>query len=237
MELTAGTVQLPHSLDSASVRGLARRVTVALCADVPVVTFTGHDAATFCAGMNVDAVLEDRQAMGVFADLFTTLQASPKPLLAVVDGAAIGGGLGLACACDWVIATSRATFALPELLWGLAPATIWPIVSSRMTGHDAWRWTISAHTRSAAEACAAGIVDEVVEPDVLARATQRTTQRLTRLESYALARMRAWARDCRRHPLDEAVIIGASIISDLAVRPEVKRRWQAYAKGDAPWSA
>src|SRR4030095_2477202 len=106
-------------------------------------TFVGHDAATFCAGMNVDAVLEDRQAMGIFADLFTMLQSSPKPLLAVVDGAAIGGGLGLACACDWVVATSRATFALPELLWGLAPATIWPIVSSRMTGDDAWGWNLS----------------------------------------------------------------------------------------------
>jgi enoyl-CoA hydratase/carnithine racemase len=105
-----------------------------------------------------------------------------------------------------------------------------------MTSHDAWRWTISAHTRSAAEARAAGIVDEVVEPDALVRLANRAAQRLTRLESHALARMRAWARDCRRHPLADAVSMGAAIISDLAVRPEVKRRWHAYAKGDAPWS-
>jgi len=48
--------------------------------------------------------------------------------------------------------------------------------------------------------------------------------------------MRVWARDSRRHPFAEAVSIGAAIIGDLATRPEVKRRWQVYAAGDAPWS-
>jgi len=235
MELT-GAIRLPRALDGASVRTLERRVAEALSADVNVVTLEGADAATFCSGMDVDAVLDDREAMAVFADLFATLQSSPKPLLAIVDGAAIGGGLGLACACDWVIATSRATFGLPELLWGLAPATIWPIVSTRMATHDAWRWTISAYTRSAAEACASGIVDEVVDPGALVQTANRAVRRLSRLEPHALARMRAWARDCRRHPFADAVSIGAAIIGDLAIRPEVKRRWQIYTAGDAPWS-
>jgi enoyl-CoA hydratase/carnithine racemase len=236
MELTAGVVHLPKSLDGASVRALARAVNDALESDAAVVSFVGCDSETFCAGVNVDAVLDDRQAMALFAGLFTVLQSSTKPLVAVVDGAAIGGGLGLACACDWVIASPRATFGLPELLWGLAPATIWPIVSSRMTAHEAWRWTISAHTRPATAAYAAGIVDEVVEVDALERTVQRAAQRLGRLECLALSRMREWARDCHQHPLADAVSMGAAITAQLAVRPQVRRRWDAYAKGEAPWS-
>ena len=237
MELMPGSVRLPRALDGPSVRSLACRMASAIDGDAPIVSLIAHDDSTFCAGMNVDGVLEDRAAMEVFARLFATLQASQKPLLAVVDGAAIGGGLGLACACDWVIASTRATFALPELLWGLAPATIWPIVTSRMTLHEAWRWTVSAHTRTAAEARAAGVVDEVVPPDALTRHTERTAAKLARLEPHALARMRAWARDCRHHPLNDAVVRGAAITAALALRPEVKRRWQTYSRGEAPWSA
>jgi enoyl-CoA hydratase/carnithine racemase len=237
VELIPGSVRLPKALDGQSVRGLACRIASAIDGGAPIVRLIAHDQSTFCAGMQIDGVLEDRAAMAVFAHLFATLQASPKPLLAVVDGAAIGGGLGLACACDWVIATSRATFGLPELLWGLAPATIWPVVSNRMTPHEAWRWTISAHTRTAAEAVAAGIVDDVVAPDVVARHADRVAARLTRLDSQALVRMRAWARECRQQPLADAVSKGAAITADLATRPEVRRRWQAYVTGGAPWSA
>jgi len=79
------------------------------------------------------------------------MHQAPKPLLAAVDGRSIGGGMGLACACDWVVATERATFALPELLWGLMPAIIWPVLTDRMAPHVVRHWTLCAHSRSALE--------------------------------------------------------------------------------------
>ena len=94
MELNAA-VRLPLTLDSASVRRLRQDLDAALQSEEPVVTLVGHDEATFCAGMSLDAMIGGSGDVQYFIDLLATLHASPKPLLAVVNGAAIGGGLGL----------------------------------------------------------------------------------------------------------------------------------------------
>lgn len=237
MELTPGHIRLPKALDAASMTALAGAFGAALQSDAPVVTLHGHDADTYCAGVAIDAVLDGRADMRRFADLLVAMHASPKPLLAAVDGAALGGGLGLACACDWVVATDRSTFGLPELLWGLAPAIIWPVVTDRMAPHVARQWTVSAHARSAADARTAGVVDDVVAPGALAHGLRRATRLLERLEPYALQRLRVWARTSRQYSLPDAVVRGVAVTADLAARPAVQQRWHAYMTGDAPWSA
>jgi enoyl-CoA hydratase/carnithine racemase len=237
MELTPGTVRLPAALDAVSVPALARALEEAWQSGAPVVTLAGHDAHTFCAGVALDAALDAPASMRAFADLLAALHASPVPLLAVVDGAALGGGLGLASACDWVVATDRATFGLPELLWGLAPAIIWPVVTDRMAPHLARQWTISAHARGAAEAQAAGVVDEVTSAEALERRAERARRMLARIDGHALTRFRAWARASRELALPEAVTRGVDVTTALAARPEARRRWRAFSEGAAPWSA
>ena len=171
-----------------------------------------------------------------FSDLLTTMHQAPKPLLGVVDGRAIGGGMGLACACDWVVATERATFALPELLWGLVPAIIWPVLTDRMAPHVVRQWTLSAHSRSAVEAHAAGLVDDLVPTRDLDRAIERAMRTLRRLDPDALRRLRGWARESRQHDLPAALQRGAEITAAMLRQPSVQRRWDAFAAGESPWS-
>ncbi len=237
MELIPGYIRLPKALDAASVTALSEAFAAALQSDAPVVTLVGHDADTFCAGVAIDAVLDGRADMNHFADLLTAMHASPKPLLAAVDGAALGGGLGLACACDWVVATDRSTFGLPELLWGLAPAIIWPVITDRMAPHVARQWTVSAYARGVLDAHAAGVVDDVVAAGALGHGCRRATRLLERVEPHALERLRAWARVSRQYSLPDAVARGVGITADLVARPAVQQRWRAYLTGDAPWSA
>lgn len=236
MELTPGLVRLPRVLDAPGVSALAGDLDAAWASDAPVVTLVGRDAATFCRGVALDAVLEATTPMHAFATLLGRLHASPKPLLALVDGEALGGGMGLACACDRVVATADATFGLPELLWGLAPAIIWPVVTDRMAPHVARQWTIAAHSRSAAEALAAGVVDEIASGGDLARAARRATRELSRLDAHALGAWRAWTRTARQYPLAEAVTRGVAVTAALAARPEARARWRAFSEGGAPWS-
>jgi enoyl-CoA hydratase/carnithine racemase len=233
----AAAVQLPIDLNAASIAILTRALQDALASPAAVVILSGANADTFCLGLAVGAGTNGAAPTHAFSDLLTMMHRAPKPMLAVVDGRAIGGGMGLACACDWVVASDQATFALPELLWGLVPAIIWPVLTERMAPHAVRQWTVSAHSRSAADAQAAGLVDDLVPPAELERAIRRGTRTLGRLDPEALQRLRGWARESRQYDLPGALNRGAEITAAMLRRPSVQRRWQAFAAGESPWSA
>jgi enoyl-CoA hydratase/carnithine racemase len=236
MELTAAVVHLPAELDAASVAALTRALHDACASPAPMVALVGATADTFCLGLAIGR--HDTAAPAqAFADVLAAMHAAPKPLLAIVDGRAIGGGLGLASACDWLIATERASFGLPELLWGLVPAIIWPVIADRVGAPVARRWAVSAHSRSAAEAFASGLVDELVPPDRLDAALRRASRALCRLDAEALRHLRTWARASQQPDLVTALRHGADLTTMLGRRPSVRERWQAFADGDVPWSA
>ena len=237
MELMSGIqgIRLPERLDTLSVARLSEELVTALGSAAPVLGLTGATDQVFCLGLALDASHDGITETRAFADLLLALHRAGKPLMAVVDGQAIGGGLGLAAACDWVIATDRSTFALPELLWGLVPAIIWPVVADRMAPHVARHWTISAHTRGAAEALTTGLVDDVVAPDQLSGAVRRAQRMLGRLEPGALVRFRAWARESQGEALPRALTRGAEITAALLHSPPARERWATFAAGEAPW--
>lgn len=230
-------VHLPRDLDAASMAALTRDWHAAIASPAPVVALVGATADTFCLGLAVESSVQGGAPTHDFSDLLTAMHQAPKPLLAVVDGRAIGGGLGLACACDWVVSTDRATFALPELLWGLMPAIIWPVLTDRMAPHAVRQWTLSAHSRSALEAQTAGLIDDLVPAGELDRAMARGTRSLGRLDPDALRRLRGWARESRHHDLPAALKLGADLTATMLRQPAVQRRWAAFAAGESPWSA
>jgi len=237
MELmTPATIRLPERLDAGSVARLADDFAAAVSSGAPVLTLTGATAEIFCLGLALDGAREGAPETGAFADFLLALHRAPRPTLAVIDGQAIGGGLGIGACCDWVIASDRSRFALPELLWGLVPAIIWPVVSDRMAPHEARRWTISAHTRSAADALAAGLIDDMVDPAALGRASSRAIRMLSRLEPTALVRFREWAQASRREALPDALAHGASITAELICMPPARTRWSAFLAGETPWA-
>ena len=236
MELTAAVIQVPADLDAASVAALRRAFDDACTSPAPVVALAGAAGDPFCLGLAIGR--HDAAAPAqAFADVLAAMHAAPKPLLAVVDGRAIGGGLGLASACDWLIATERASFGLPELLWGLVPAIIWPVIADRVGAPVARRWAVSAHSRSAIEAFASGLVDELVPPDRLDAAVNRATRALCRLDCEALRHLRTWARASPQLDLPTALRHGADLTTVLGRRTSVRERWQAFADGEVPWSA
>ena len=238
MELTpTSTVRLPVDLDAASVAALSRDFDDALASAAPTVTLVGADTDTFCLGLAVGSGADGVAPTHAFSDLLTAMHQSPKPLLAAIDGRAIGGGMGIACACDWVVATERATFALPELLWGLIPAIIWPVLTDRMAPHAVRQWTLAAHSRSVVEAHAAGLVDDLVPSGTLDRAIERATRKLRRLDPDALRRLRGWARESRQYDLPAALQHGADLTATMLRQSSVQQRWQAFAAGQSPWSA
>lgn len=105
-----------------------------------------------------DAIALKNRAFGHFLE---RLAALDLPLIAAVEGAAIGGGLGLAAVADFVLATADAKFSLTETTLGILPAQIAPFLVTRLGIVRVRQLSLSAQRFGAAEAQAFGIVDTV----------------------------------------------------------------------------
>ncbi|GAB3468202.1 enoyl-CoA hydratase/isomerase family protein [Polaromonas eurypsychrophila] len=107
-----------------------------------------------------------------FGALLEALCALPKMLLVAVDGPAMGGGLGLVCCADFVLAAPTAVFAAPEVTLGVVPAQIAAFVHRRLGDRAARRLLLTGEKLSADQALALGLADEVVA-DLQAAVAQR----------------------------------------------------------------
>lgn len=128
---------------------------------IRVVVLTGEGSA-FCAGVD----LTDAPAVGPLEakPLVAPLDDFTKPVLAAVNGPAVGGGFELALACDMRIASETATFSLPEVRLGSLPGSGG---TQRLSGAVAAKLLFTAEPIDAREALRAGIVSDVVPTDEL----------------------------------------------------------------------
>lgn len=121
------------------------------------------------AGYSHAENLRDAEALG---DLMHRLDSLKKPTIALVQGPAFGGGVGLVACCDIAIAAQRASFCLSEVKLGLIPAVISPYVVAAMGPRAARRYFLTAERFSAEKAMALGLVHEVVADDGLDAAAE-----------------------------------------------------------------
>ena len=126
-----------------------------------------------------------------FGAMLERLHACAVPTIAVVEGAAMGGGVGLAAACDFVLASSTAQFGMPEVTLGLPPAQIAPFVASRLGDGAALRLMLTGRRITAAQALACGLADEVLEPEALDERVNALLAELGRAEPAALRATKA----------------------------------------------
>jgi methylglutaconyl-CoA hydratase len=186
---------------------------------VRVVVLTGS-GRSFSAGADLNWMrrtstygeaenLADARAL---ANLMATLNELPKPTLARVNGAALGGGTGLVACCDIVVASSQAMFGTTEVRLGLIPAVIGPYVVAAIGVRQARRLMLTGERIGAAEAARIGLVHEVVAPHELDAAIARLLDHLLKGGPHALAAAKRLVHDLAGRPID------AKIIDDTARR-------------------
>ncbi|NKF51018.1 gamma-carboxygeranoyl-CoA hydratase [Shewanella sp. WXL01] len=110
------------------------------------------------AQMDFEQNLSDANQL---AKLMHVLDKFPKPTIALVNGAAFGGALGLICCCDIAIANSRASFCLSEVKLGLIPAVISPYVVRAMGNRQARRYMLTAERFDAQTALSHQVIHEI----------------------------------------------------------------------------
>lgn len=153
--------------------------------DVRVVILAGR-GKSFSAGADlnwmkraanngIDDNLNDARAL---ANMLRTLAEMKKPTIARVQGAALGGGMGLAAACDIAIASTKAVFATSEVKFGIIPSAISPYVLRAIGARQASRYFQSAERIDASRAREIGLVHETVEAEALDTKVQEVVDAL-----------------------------------------------------------
>jgi len=136
--------------------------------DVRAIVLVGA-GKSFCAGADLvwmracaaQSETENRLDALQMAGLYQTINACSKPVIALVQGAALGGGVGLCACCDIVVATEGAQFALTEVRLGLIPAVISPYVVNKIGSSAARRYMITGERFNAHEAHRLGLVHAI----------------------------------------------------------------------------
>lgn len=184
------------------------------------------------AGYSREENLRDAEAL---AALTRTLDALPRPTVAVVQGAAYGGGVGLVACCDVAVASSAATFCLSEVRLGLVPAVISPYVVAAIGPRAARRYALTAERFDAAEARRLGLVHEVVAPEALEAAAGRIVAALLAGGPRAVAAAKALVARVARAPLDDALVAEtAERIASIRASEEGREGLSAFLEKRPP---
>ncbi|MDH3537330.1 MAG: enoyl-CoA hydratase-related protein [Gammaproteobacteria bacterium] len=172
-----------------------------------------------------------------FAAMLGKIDACPKPTVARVQGAALGGGVGLACACDIAIAADNASFAVSEARFGILPATIGPYVVNAVGKRHARRLALAMTRIRAAEAYAIGLVHQVASLDDLDAAVDATLQELLAGGPNAQREIKAFFAQLEIGPVTEAVReLSAQTISRVRGTDEAREGFAAFLdKRPARW--
>lgn len=155
------------------------------------------DGPVFCAGMDLgemqeragkpDAAEQWQKDTQVYRDLLELLFRLPLPTVAVAQGSAVAGGLGLVLACDIVIAAEHARFSLPEPRRGISAAVVTPFLVHRIGPGRAGYLLLSGRAISAETALGYGLCHEVVDGEQLARRRDELVESILTGSRSALA--------------------------------------------------
>jgi methylglutaconyl-CoA hydratase len=174
-QVTMARPEVFNAFDEAMIAELDSAFTqLADDASVRVIVLAG-DGRHFSAGADLQwmqrasaASLEwNLQDARRFAAMLARIENCPKPTLARIQGAALGGGVGLACACDIAIASENASFAVSEARFGILPSVIGPYLVNAVGKRQARRLALTTSRITAAEALGIGLVQQVVASEAL----------------------------------------------------------------------
>jgi methylglutaconyl-CoA hydratase len=169
------------------------------------------------------------------ARMFHAVHSCSRPVIARVQGDAYGGGVGLAAACDIVIAADAVNFGLSEVRLGIVAATISPHLVRAMGGRQAARYMLTAEKFPAAQAKTLGLVHEVTKANGLDYEVERQANVLLSASPAALAATKRLLADVVEAPMDDVLLAGtAKGIADARVSPEGREGIAAFLEKRAP---
>jgi methylglutaconyl-CoA hydratase len=210
--------------------------------DTVRVIVLGGRGPSFCAGGDLQWMkamasftpeenLREAQAM---ADLFFTVYNSPKPVVARVHGAALGGGSGLVAASDIAVAALGTQFGFTEVRVGIVPAVISPYVLSKIGESAARELFLTGERFEAVRALEIGLVRAAVPEEDLDAVVEGRVSELLKAGPRAVAEAKALIREVSFKRVEDVQRYTVERIADIRVTPEAQEGMRAFLEKRKP---
>jgi methylglutaconyl-CoA hydratase len=207
-----------------------------------VVVLAGRGQA-FCAGGDL-ARMEQAAKMTKarsraealrFARMLYDMHVYPKPLVARLHGPAFAGGMGLAAACDILVAAEEAEFCLPEVRIGLVPAMISPHIVRALGEQQTRRYMLTGERLAAREAYRVGLVHECVPAVELDEKVEKICAQLAQAGPQALARAKRLIARVAKAPVSLRLAAEtAAVLADVRSGGEAREGIRAFLEKRRP---
>ena len=212
---------------------------------VRAVVLTGA-GSIFCAGSDLHEIQAAMSADDAFqqwatdaqrlCDLLEAMLRFPKPIIAAVNGPALGTGLALVAACDHVVAASEATFGAPEPELGLAAGVSAPLLAFRLGVGQAASLLLGGRSISAADAHQRGLVHEIVPFDLLWAKAHEVVSHISRGSATSLAMTKRLLNETVGESLLTQLASAAAVMAAARTTEEAREGLQAFReKRPASW--
>jgi methylglutaconyl-CoA hydratase len=209
---------------------------------VRVIVIGGRGPA-FCAGADLQWMkatvaftreenLREAQAL---ADLFFTIYESPKPVVARVHGAALGGGAGLVAACDIPVAALGTQFGFTEVRLGIIPALISPYVVSKIGESAARELFLTGARFEAVKAAEIGLVRQAVPEEDLDQVVEAHIAELLQSAPRAVAEAKALIREVAWRRVEDVQRYTVERIADIRISAEAQEGMKAFLEKRKPY--
>jgi methylglutaconyl-CoA hydratase len=196
----------------------------------------------FCAGADIEwmrsvagyTLAENLADSRALASMFRALYDLPMPLLAQVQGPAIGGGAGLVAVADIAIASTEATFAFTETRLGILPAVVSPYVVRKIGAAHATALFVTGSRFDALRALEIGLVEAVAEPPELDQRVDGILAAIIASGPQAVNAAKQLVREVDGRGLDEVMDLTVQRIADIRVSSEGQEGLRAFLERREP---
>ncbi len=239
--ITLNRPEKRNALSYELIDELLRALDEVAASSAQVLIITGSGSA-FCAGMDLENLkgligrsseqnIEDSKTV---ARLFRTVYDFPKPTIAAVNGAAIGGGVGLATLCDFTLAAPEARFGYTEVRIGFVPAVVSVFLLSQVGEKQARDLLLTGRIFLADEALRIGLVNEIVTSDQLMPRSRQLAAQLMENSPGSLRATKRLLSDYVRRELDAQIDMAIKENAAIRTTEDFREGISAFLKKHTP---
>ncbi len=226
-------ISIPPFLNPQSIKDLTRQLLLAEKENTRFLILKGSDTV-FCNGLDLKWVTQNASGnylndMQAYSDFLKKLQTGSFISVAVVSGAASGGGMGIVCACDYVLATETSTFSLPEGLLGLIPGMILPALLNRLSTQQIKKMVLTGQKYPSNIALQWGIADEVIKTNEMETSLTKVLSSMKSCKQEPIGILKQLLYNSHLHK-DELAKQGMNVLSAKLNEPEISERLKNLAE-------